>query len=141
MILFCSSPYEGNIQGKNYDDLDVWSNAYNAALKTCRLASKSLKRDGKLVLVGSIVGYLKTISGSCVPYSVFKGSLSLLVEGFNKEIGDKAHYINLGSFREKADDTCLEVNEVVKKISDIMNGNINNSQVNLMCKNEEEKYI
>ena len=140
LIIFCSSPFEGTLKKSSFNELSVWGNSYDVALKVAHLASQKLNSEGKLIYIGSVVGYQGQIAASCVPYSVFKGSLSLLVEGYNKEVSNQAHYINLGGFRESKTDEYLSADEVVNSISKVINGDVLESHVNVVSDSDKDKY-
>ncbi len=140
LILFCASPFEGTLRESRFDGLDIWSNAYEVAIKVAKLASDKLKPTGKLIYIGSVVGYQGQIAASCVPYSVFKGTLSLLVEGYNKEVSKQAYYINLGGFRDIKSEEYLSVDEVVTNLGRVLDGDFVESHVNVVSEKDKMTY-
>ena len=100
-----------------------------------------MKNTGKLILIGSVVGNEGKISKSCVPYSVYKGSLKLLAEGFQKEFDKTAIYINLGGFRDEKSDEYLQTEDVVSAINNLSKNDYKKSVFNLMSTADEGKYI
>ena len=116
LIIHCASPFEGTLKELSYEDLDIWGNSYLNALKLSELAAQKLKKTGKLIFIGSVVGNEGKISKSCVPYSVYKGSLKLLAEGFQKEFDKTAIYINLGGFRDEKNNDYLQTEDVISMI-------------------------
>lgn len=141
LIVHCASPFEGTLKDSSYEDLDIWGNAYLNALKLSKLAAQKLKNTGKLILIGSVVGNEGRVSKSCVPYSVYKGSLKLLAEGFQKEFGKTAIYLNLGGFRDEKTDEYLQTEDVISAISNLSKIDYKNSVYNLMSKMDESTYL
>jgi short-subunit dehydrogenase len=141
LIIHCASSFEGTLKDSSYSELDIWSNSYSAALKLSKFASRKLSKTGKLIFIGSVVGSEGHISESCVPYSVYKGTLKLLAEGFQKEFGKSAIYINLGGFRDEATDEYLQTNQVVSSILNIAETDYRDIQFNLMSKKDEQSYL
>lgn len=141
LIVHCASSFEGTLNDSSYEELDIWSNSYSAAIKLSKLASEKLTKNGKLIFIGSVVGNEGKISKSCVPYSVYKGSLKLLAEGFQKETTKAAIYINLGGFRDDISDNYLQTVDVVAAIDNLSQNDYKNSVYNLMSKTDEKNYL
>ena len=141
LIIHCASAFEGTLKESSYDDLDIWGNSYLNALKLSKLAAQKLKKTGKLIFIGSVVGNEGKISKSCVPYSVYKGTLKLLAEGFQKEFDKTAIYINLGGFRDEKTDDYLQTEDVISAIDNIVKSDFKKAVYNLMSKMDESKYL
>lgn len=141
LIVHCASPFEGTLESNRYDDFDLWSNSFGVALKLSKLGLHKLNDDGKLIFIGSVAGMPGHISKSCVPYSVYKGSLSLLAEGFCKEAKKTGLYINLGGFRDEPSDEYLKTSTVVAELLKFANDSNKAQQVNLDLMSDKDKTI
>lgn len=141
VILLCASPWEGTLSDSTFDDLDIWSNAHNVALKLAKLAIDKLDASGKLIFIGSVVGMPNHIASSHVPYSVYKGALSLLAEGFHRESGKSATYINLGGFINEVSEQYLQTNDVADAILKSANHSDGFTRIDVMSKADKKKYL